>query len=88
MLWRLYVTFSTVHFLEIRRSSRRRVSESVDIVLHKIKTLGEILGSEDLSSFMISVSPSSALYTWTEALSIASEDCLQSYNMLVFFESS
>lgn len=58
------------------------MSESVDIVLHKIRTLGEILGSEDLSSFMISVLPSSALYTWTEALCIAAGDCLQSNNIL------
>lgn len=60
------------------------MSESVDIVLHKIRTLGEILGSEDLSSFMISVLTSPALYTWTEALCIASENCLQSCNVLDF----
>jgi hypothetical protein len=60
-----------VHFLEIRRSSRRRVSESVDIVLHNIRTLGENAGSAALSSFMLSLLPSSALNTWTEALCIA-----------------
>lgn len=60
-----------MHFLEIRRSSRRRVSESVDIVLHNIRTLGENAGSAPLSSFMLSLLPSSALNTWTEARCIA-----------------